>query len=247
MSLPKDPTGHFLEILVQDEGIGIAPEDAGRLFTMFSQVDSSITREVEGTGLGLALVDQLARLAGGTVALSSTPDEGASFYVWLPWRDSPVPEEEAKSAVPSSSSSRAQPVTLVIEDNDLAAQLIRIQLEEEGFRVNRVATARAALVWMSEGAPDLIILDLVLPDMDGWDLLVQLKGPKSPVAHVPVVIVSIVADAPRGIALGAAAAVTKPYLRDELLAALNEAGFATGAQEEGRLVAEVHRALELAP
>src|SRR3569832_1410867 len=87
MPLPQVSTDHFLEILVEDEGIGIAPDDAARLFTMFSQVDTTLAREVEGTGLGLVLIDQLARLAGGTIALSSTPGQGTRFFVWLPWNE----------------------------------------------------------------------------------------------------------------------------------------------------------------
>ncbi|MEJ6023130.1 MASE4 domain-containing protein [Ramlibacter sp. PS4R-6] len=245
MPLPQVSSEHFVEILVQDEGIGIAPDDADRLFTMFSQVDSSLSKEVEGTGLGLALVDQLSRLAGGTVALSSTPGEGTGFYVWLPWRDADAPPEPAGSTLTSGSHPDHQPIVLVIEDNDHAAELIRLQLEPEGFRVARVSTARAALAWIADGMPELIILDLLLPDMDGWDLLVQLKHFDNPAALVPVVIVSIVADAPRGMALGAAAVLQKPYSRDEMLAALNHAGFITSLpRARSILVDQVHKALE---
>jgi signal transduction histidine kinase/CheY-like chemotaxis protein len=244
MPLPQVPTDHFLEIMVEDEGIGIAPEDAGRLFTMFSQVDSSLAREVEGTGLGLVLIDQLARLAGGTVALSSTPGEGTRFFVWLPWRVAESPDVEPEREVPASVPPESSIIALVIEDNDHAAELIRLQLEPEGFRVVRAATARAALDWLADGPPRLIVLDLLLPDMDGWDLLTRLKHSPGDLAHVPVVVVSIVADAPKGFALGATAVLQKPFSRDEMLAALQDAGFASHPQQvRDHFVGEVHRAL----
>lgn len=179
------------------------------------------------------------------MALSSTPGEGSAFFVWLPWSASEAAPDEERDRTNSGGQAGGQPVALVIEDNDHAAELIRLQLEPEGFRVARVPTAHAALAWIAEGIPELVILDLLLPDMDGWDLLVQLKHPDCPAARVPVVIVSIVADAQRGIALGAAAVLRKPYARDEMLQALADAGFIT-ARPRSRtlLVDEVHRAIE---
>ncbi|HUR87892.1 MAG TPA: MASE4 domain-containing protein [Ramlibacter sp.] len=245
MPLPQVSSEHFLEILVEDDGIGIAPADAERLFTMFSQVDSSLTKEVEGTGLGLALIDQLTRLAGGTVALSSTPQEGTRFYVWLPWREAEdAPDSISERDMPSTTPvGQSHSVVLIVEDNDHAAELIRLQLEPEGFRCARVATAQAALAWLSDGPPELIILDLLLPDMDGWDLLTRLKHADSGVNHVPVVIVSIVADAAKGFRLGATAVLQKPFSRDEMQGALNQAGFVSNPVSALRLVDEVHRAL----
>jgi CheY-like chemotaxis protein len=245
MPMPQVSADHFLEIMVEDEGIGIAPEDANRLFTMFSQVDSSLSKEAEGTGLGLVLIDQLARLAGGTIALSSTPGQGTRFFVWLPWREADgnrTDERTSHSSWPASD--MAQSTALVIEDNDYAAELIRLQLEPEGFEVVHKASARAALDWLAAAQPHLIILDLLLPDVDGWDLLTQFRSPGSPLAKVPVVIVSIVADAPKGFALGASAVLQKPFSRDEMLAALQEAGFESHPEDvRSRFVDEVHRAL----
>jgi CheY-like chemotaxis protein len=245
MPMPQVSTDHFLEIMVEDEGIGISPEDAGRLFTMFSQVDSSLAKESDGTGLGLVLIDQLARLAGGTIALSSTPGQGTRFFVWLPWNEvdgNRVDERTSQSSWPGGDHSDA--IALVIEDNDYAAELIRLQLEPEGFEVVHKASARAALDWLAAAQPQLIILDLLLPDVDGWDLLTQFRQPESPLVNVPVVIVSIVADAPKGFALGATAVLQKPFSRDEMLAALQDAGFESTPEDvRSRFVDEVHRAL----
>ncbi|HEY8047594.1 MAG TPA: MASE4 domain-containing protein, partial [Ramlibacter sp.] len=246
MPMPQVSTDHFLEILVEDDGIGIAPEDAARLFTMFSQVDSSLSKEAEGTGLGLVLIDQLARLAGGTVALSSSPGQGTQFFVWLPWQEADGSSAIERNSAPSSSwpTDQSEAIALVIEDNDYAAELIRLQLEPEGFEVVHRATAHAALDWLAAAQPQLIILDLLLPDMDGWDLLSQFRKSDSALGTTPVVIVSIVADAPKGFALGASAVLQKPFSRDEMLAALQDAGFSSHPDEvRNRFVDEVHRAL----
>jgi signal transduction histidine kinase/CheY-like chemotaxis protein len=244
MPMPQVSTDAFLEIMVEDEGIGISPEDADRLFTMFSQVDSSLTKEAEGTGLGLVLIDQLARLAGGTIALSSTPGQGTRFFVWLPWREAENTRADERTQQSSWPDDMSDAVALVIEDNDYAAELIRLQLQPEGFEVVHKASARAALDWLAAAQPQLIILDLLLPDVDGWDLLTQFRSAGSPLAKVPVVIVSIVADAPKGFALGATAVLQKPFSRDEMLAALQDAGFESQSENvRSRFVDAVHRAL----
>ncbi|MHB1123968.1 MAG: response regulator [Ramlibacter sp.] len=214
----------YLQIVVEDTGDGIAPEDAPRLFRMFSQLDSSLAKEAEGTGLGLALVERLAQLHGGSVAVASTPGQGSRFLVWLPWREADGSAVLAPPAVRQPAASAGRPLALLIEDNDHAAELIRLQLEAEGFEIVRAATARHALEALAEGPATVIILDLLLPDMDGWDLLAMFKRPGSASAHIPVVIVSIVADAGKGFALGASAVLQKPVSRQELLQALDHAG-----------------------
>ncbi|MBI5276846.1 MAG: response regulator [Burkholderiales bacterium] len=221
--LPEAAFDEYLQIEVEDTGIGIGAGDAPRLFQMFSQLDSSLARGAEGTGLGLVLVERLARLHGGTVALASTPGEGSRFIVWLPWR--PVAgEAPAAPPAPGRPSGKGRPVALVIEDNAHAAELMRLQLEPEGFDVVRASDARDALDWLAAREPTVIILDILLPDMDGWDLLALLKKPGTAASHVPVVIVSIVADARKGFSLGASAVLQKPVSRDELLSALADAG-----------------------
>ncbi|MES2939234.1 MAG: response regulator [Pseudomonadota bacterium] len=213
----------YLQIVVEDTGIGIEPEDAPRLFKMFSQLDSSLSKEVEGTGLGLALVERLARLHDGGVAVASTPGEGTRVVVWLPWREASAAAEQVQGAAFRGSASIARPLALLIEDNDHAAELLRVQLEPAGFDTVRAATGRLALDWLADRVPTVVVLDLLLPDMDGWDMLGLLKQPGAPTARIPVVIVSIVADTRKGISLGASAVLQKPVSRDELLHALADA------------------------
>jgi signal transduction histidine kinase/DNA-binding response OmpR family regulator len=245
-ALPAHACESYLRIEVEDTGVGIAPANAARLFKMFSQLDSSLTKEVEGTGLGLALVERLANLHGGSVGLASTPGEGSRFIVWLPWRDGANASAAAANGHASGTTGDGRPIALVIEDNERAGELMRLQLEPEGFEVVRAGTARLALDLLVALQPALVILDLMLPDMDGWDLLARIKHPGSHSAHIPVVIVSIVADEQRGFSLGANAVLQKPVSRDELLAALEDAGIVS-ADREARvlLVDDDPKAVEL--
>ncbi|THF62578.1 response regulator [Pseudothauera rhizosphaerae] len=217
------PMGEFTEFLridVDDDAMGIAPEDASRLFQPFSQLDASLARRYEGTGLGLAMVMKLVQLHGGTVALASEPGRGSRFTVWLPWRD--VPNGERDAPPPQDD---GRPLALVIEDDPRAAELLRLHLDGEGFQVALAGDAESAPAALGGRQPCLIVLDVLLPGVDGWQYLARIKSAGSPWADVPVVIVSIVADAEKGVSLGAAQVLQKPVSRDELAAALDRIGF----------------------
>ena len=233
--LPAQHFQEYLQIVVEDTGIGIAPEDAPRLFRMFSQVDSSMAKEVEGTGLGLALVERLTTLHGGGLALASTPARGSRVFIWLPWRKAGATAGPVPVAGPQVATSASKPLALLIEDNDHAAELMRVTLEPAGFEMARAATARAALDWLAQRQPTVVVLDILLPDIDGWDLLGLLKLPGRATAHIPVVIVSIVADERKGFSLGACAVLQKPVSREQLLGAIAGA-HATGVRPMTRVL-----------
>jgi PAS domain S-box-containing protein len=222
----------FLKLSVTDNGIGIAPEGLERLFQPFSQVDSGLARKFEGTGLGLALVKLLAELHGGVVAVESAVGEGSCFSVWLPFR---APKEKALiaplPAVPCIEAPRRTRTALVVEDDLKSAELIRVQLSALGFKVLHAASAETALVLAVQQPLALITLDILLPDMDGWELLRRLK--KVPeLQHIPVVILSIVADANKGSSLGAAAVMQKPIGRKALYDSLVDIGLFRRAQDQ---------------
>ena len=247
-AVPAAQFKQYLELAVSDTGIGISVEDQARLFQPFIQIDSTLARKYEGTGLGLAMVKRLAELHDGTVALQSTPGKGSTFTVWLPWRTAddkpavavtgPVSANMWECATPVGSASAASGdhrVALVVEDDDKAAELLRLQLESTGFRVVRATAAESALELASRECPDLITLDIQLHGMDGWELLENLKQhPK--LAKVPVVIISIAADRNRGLALGASQVLQKPVGREELARALAEVRFPAVADNEHRTV-----------
>ena len=116
-----------------------------KLFQAFSQIDSSLARKFEGTGLGLAMVKQLAELHGGTVAVASSEGEGARFAAWLPLRvpDSAVIRPAPRAARPGPRPSSRSSTVLIVEDDDRAADLVRLLLEAEGFTVLRASSAEA--------------------------------------------------------------------------------------------------------
>ncbi|HEY0469527.1 MAG TPA: response regulator, partial [Polyangiaceae bacterium] len=212
----------FLELSVSDTGIGISPEGLGKLFQPFSQIDSGLARKFEGTGLGLAMVKLLAELHGGSVAAESAVGEGSRFTVWLPFRVSTETIEES-SLSRRSNLPLGTPIALVVEHDFKSAELIRLQLEADGFGVLHASTAEAALVIAKTEVLSLITLEIMLPDMDGWEFLTRIK--KLPnLAGVPVVIISIVADRNKGFSLGAAAVLEKPISRQELIDALTRLG-----------------------
>jgi PAS domain S-box-containing protein len=211
----------FLEIRITDEGIGMSAQGLEQLFKPFSQIDSSLSRKFEGTGLGLAMVKLLAELHGGSIAVESAAGEGSRFMVWLPVRSATrEPETLAKVApVLRGTASAGAPTALVVEDDFKSAELIRVQLEAHGFHVLHAASAEEALELVTKQPLQLITLDIMLPNMDGWGFLARLK--KVPeLGRIPVVIISIVADRNKGFALGAAAVMEKPMSRQELYESL---------------------------
>jgi PAS domain S-box-containing protein len=211
----------FLKITVTDTGMGISPDGLERLYKPFSQIDSGLSRKFEGTGLGLAMVKLLADLHCGTVAVESEVGKGSRFTVWLPFRPA---EDIVKTPARPTAATGMESVTgsltaLVVEDDYKSADLIRVQLEAEGFTVLHAASAEAALVIAAKQPLALITLDIRLPNMDGWEFMAEMK--KTPaLRNIPVMIISIVADHAKGFALGAAGVMQKPISRQELYEAL---------------------------
>ncbi|MDB4979486.1 MAG: hypothetical protein JWM82_238 [Myxococcales bacterium] len=224
----------FLEISVTDTGIGIAPEGLQQLFKPFSQIDSGLARKYEGTGLGLAMVKLLADLHGGTVAVESEAGKGSRFTVWLPFRaaEEGVLTSVRVPAAPFIDVRSEVRTALVVEGDAKSAHLIRLQLEAEGFTVLHAETAEAALALAVQQPLSLITVDILLPEMNGWELLARLKELPA-LARIPVVIISIVADRNKGFALGAAGVMQKPISRQELYESLVQLGLVPRALGKG--------------
>ncbi|MFZ6777249.1 response regulator [Undibacterium sp. Ji83W] len=261
---------HYLEIMVSDSGIGIPADAHSELFKPFTQIDSSLSRKHQGTGLGLAMVKRMAELHEGSVSMSSIADKGSTFTVLLPWRTANLPvkikgQAASHNSAHTNSNSHAMATTatattnssnhhangellaLIIEDDDQAAEVLRVQLESEGFRIVRANTAEAALTMAEQEHPDLITLDILLPGMDGWEFLEHFK--QHPLfSSTPVVIISIVADRGRGLSLGAAHVMQKPIARENLTTALSVLGFCndpTAVQKTALVVDDDPKAVRL--
>jgi PAS domain S-box-containing protein len=222
---PAERHEEYLRISVSDTGIGIAEKGLDQLFQPFTQIDSGLSRKFEGTGLGLAMVKLLAELHGGAVAMESAEGEGSVFTVWLPMRKetNPITIAPSPSAVETTVEPAEARTALIVEDDLKSAQLIRLQLEAEGFTVIHAATAEEALVLALQQPLALITLDIMLPDMDGWVLLARFKQTPA-LRRIPVVVISIAADPTRGFSLGAAAVMQKPISRQDLFEALADLG-----------------------
>jgi PAS domain S-box-containing protein len=207
----------FLRVSVTDNGIGISPDGLENLFKPFSQVDSGLARKFEGTGLGLAMVKLLVDLHGGALAVESAVGEGSCFTVWIPIRtpqDAGKPKPETPTP-PRGESFGASRTALVVESNYKSAELIRVQLEAEGFTVLHAAKPETAMTLAEREPLALITLDILMPGVDGWAFLKRLKDIPA-TRLVPVVIISILADRTKGFALGAAAVMQSPVSRQEL-------------------------------
>jgi CheY-like chemotaxis protein len=231
---PDNNHDQFLEICVEDQGIGISRENMPRLFQAFSQIDSGLSRKFEGTGLGLAMVRQLAELQGGGVAVASAVGEGTRFAAWLPLSIATqadlVPQpRDVGVALAASARAPARRTALVVEDDEQAADLVRLLLEAEGFKVLRAASGEIALEMVRRHTLSVITLDIQLPGIDGWEFLVRI-GQDSALAQIPVVIISGLAEGSLALQRGAAAVLQKPISRVQLKVSLANLGLQPAAE-----------------
>ncbi|MDF2366812.1 response regulator [Sneathiella sp.] len=214
--------GDIIKIDVSDTGIGMSPEQLERLFSDFSQADSSTTRKYGGTGLGLAISQRFCRMMGGDVTVESTPGTGSVFRVSLPRQISSEeesgPMEGALSSAPTGGELEGN-VVLVVDDDPVARDILRRFLEAEGYDVATAVDGDEGLEKARTLCPAVITLDVVMPGKDGWTLLQELKDdPK--LKDIPVLMVSIVDDKHKGFSLGVADYMTKPVDRKRLLTLL---------------------------
>jgi signal transduction histidine kinase/CheY-like chemotaxis protein len=204
---------NWIEIAVADTGIGMTPEQQAKLFEEFTQADSSTARQYGGTGLGLAITRKLARMMGGDVTVTSEPGKGSVFTARLPGSA----DAQARSSTGASDGRRSPSAdcVLVIDDDATARELIADHLKAEGFSVVTAAGGVEGLKLAKESRPTAITLDVMMPDLDGWSVLAALRQDPE-LAEIPVIMITIVDEQRRGIALGAAGYLTKPIDRERL-------------------------------
>lgn len=203
-----------LEVRISDTGIGISAEKKRLIFREFSQGDGSTTRRYGGTGLGLTIASRLTLLLGGEIHVESVEGEGSVFVLELPTpRDSSILRPPFALEDPES-----PPTTLLLIDADATLRRqMSAHLTRAGYRVLATASGVEGLRLARAHQPDCILLDVVLPDVDGWNLLMGFKRDPG-LRDIPVVLVTLADDRQRGLAVGAADFLPKPIRRDALLA-----------------------------
>jgi signal transduction histidine kinase len=204
---------------VRDYGIGIDPVDHLKVFQEFRQLDAGSSRKREGTGLGLALVKKFVELHGGTIRLRSRLGEGSTFTVLLPQARSPALAAAPQEPLPFPADDR--PRILVVEDDLATWERIANDLEHAEFHAARARTGEEALVLARMMHPAAITLDLVLPGIDGWEVLRRLKADPD-TREVPVIIVSVMEGRDLGVAMGADGYFVKPPDRAGLVGLIGQ-------------------------
>jgi PAS domain S-box-containing protein len=205
----------WLRFRVADTGIGMTPDQLGKLFKPFTQADASTTRRYGGTGLGLVISRQLCQMMGGEVLVESEPGRGSTFTIVLPagTAEGQAPDHPRLAAAVESilarGSANGAATALVIDDDRLVRDLLRRFLEREGFRVVTAVNGEEGLRRAREVRPAVITLDVVMSGIDGWGVLRSLKADPN-LAPVPVVMITIVDNPSLGISMGAADYLTKP-------------------------------------
>jgi signal transduction histidine kinase/CheY-like chemotaxis protein len=202
--------GTFAEIVVTDTGIGMSPEQMASLFQEFSQADP---RNYGGTGLGLAISRKLAVAMGGDITAASAEGRGSTFRLKLPAAtESSRPVKESLKVAAEHPKSD---YILVIDDDETGRDLIIGHLVRGGFNAVGAPSGGEGIARARAARPTVIVLDIIMPETDGWSVLSQLKSDPD-LSSVPVIIASVVDDPQRSVSLGAFAHLTKPVEGERL-------------------------------
>jgi len=203
---------------VQDTGIGMTPEQLSKLFKEFSQADASTTRKYGGTGLGLVITQRFTQMMGGDITVDSEFGIGTTFTIKLPAqvvdRSKNLSEASPKLNADVSTIFTGKKI-LVIDDDPTTHDLIRNFLEPEGFEIIATTCPEQGLQWAKEQHPDGIILDVIMPKLDGWAVLTRLKADPE-VASIPVIMATVLDDQSIGYTLGATGYLRKPIQKEQL-------------------------------
>lgn len=214
----------YFRLEVDDSGIGIAPEDQSRLFQEFQQLDAGTSKRYQGTGLGLALTKRIVEAQDGHVGVLSKPGEGSRFYAAVPRQPLKGPDREVQTTRGDQGKGRHHaPTVLVVEDDQKDRAWLSNLLSEHGYSVEAVSDGTEAVCRCTERVYDAIILDLLLPDMSGLDVLREVRtGTLN--RDIPVILATVVAERGTITAFPIHDHLVKPLRPESLLDSLKRAG-----------------------
>ncbi len=223
----ESPPQTFLRIAVIDTGIGIAPEHINKLFQPFIQIDSALNRQYQGTGLGLALVKRIVELHGGQVGLTSEVGVGSCFTIDLPCDALPFSTELETQLTPipdSSSPEKASPLILLAEDNEANIMTLSGYLKAKGYQVLLAKSGQEAVALAQSKTPDLILMDIQMPGMDGLEAMQQIRREPT-LSNVPIIALTALAmagDRERCLAAGSTDYLSKPIPLRQLVTTIQQ-------------------------
>jgi CheY-like chemotaxis protein/GAF domain-containing protein len=204
--------GDWMIFCVVDDGIGMTFDQQKKLFTPFTQADTSTTRRYGGTGLGLSITKQFAEIMGGTIEVASEFGIGSTFTLSLP-----VQAKIAPIAIPEEDPPvlEGNGIVLVIDDDASVRELLKNDLSKLGYAVAVAVNGLDGIKLANKLRPDAILLDVQMSEMDGWRILSMLKS-DSLLAHIPVILIAMEEDKQKGIARGATECIDKTMVHSQL-------------------------------
>jgi CheY-like chemotaxis protein len=221
LEVEADPESEIIQFNIIDTGIGIAAENLDRLFKPFVQLDSSLSRRYSGTGLGLALVRRIVELHGGSVSLESEEGKGSRFTVTLPWKRLDNATQRFRETEQTQWELPSIQQALIVEDSETAAKQVARYLGELGAAATIHPLGEGSVDAALRSKPDVIVLDLLLPNLSGLEVLAQLKANPA-TQHIPVLVISVVDERSQALEFGASEYLLKPISRQRFQAALSK-------------------------
>ncbi|EKU99231.1 signal transduction histidine kinase [Leptolyngbya sp. PCC 7375] len=226
----KPRNQNYVRFAVSDTGIGIAPDDLKKLFQPFVQIDSALNRQYEGTGLGLVLVKQITELHGGQIAVTSEVGVGSCFVIELPYIISELSNLTSKAMLESNSAtfeieqSTVAPLILLVEDNDANIVTLSSYLRAKGYRIQVVKDGQAAIEVAQAESPNIILMDIHLPGMDGLVAIQHIRQLPA-LAEIPIIALTALAmkgDRERCLEAGANTYLSKPVKLKQLILSIQK-------------------------
>ncbi|MBF0557481.1 MAG: response regulator [Nitrospirae bacterium] len=220
----QDDSADLIEFTVRDTGIGMTQEQKMKLFQAFTQGDASTTRQFGGTGLGLCISRHFCQLMGGDITVESEPGKGSSFTIKIPAEVSLETGKELEKVVEQEGVipwGKGTNSILIIDDDPKARDLLTRSLTREKYSVACASGGEEGLKLARQLHPDVIVLDVLMPMMDGWTVLSAIKADPD-IADIPVIMISVLDEENMGFALGASDYLTKPIDRDRMLTVLKK-------------------------